>query len=522
MATRDVSRDGWRNRIETYVLTHFGPIWRLIQRSAWLRRRVNRTLINLAVRKTKPRPHQFSTIGSYTSWDSLTDRTFSGRHLPAADDAYVASLPPVEEVVNLFRRPAAGERQSIKSTLLFSHFAQWFTDGFLRTDRTFPLKNTSNHDIDLSPLYGTRAAHTALLRAKTGGRLKSQVIRGEEYPPYYYDNNGNPSPEFLRLPIFAPESLPIERKRRLFAMGVERANNQVGFVMLNTLFLREHNRICAVLSHEYPNWDSDRLFQTARNVVVVLLIKIVVEEYINHIAPYHFKFRADASSFWSEPWYRMNWMTVEFNLLYRWHSLVADHVLYDGQRLSLEQTFFNNDLLTSRGLASWFDDASRQPSGEVSLFNTSTIEIMLDTERRSIELSRAAKVRSYNDYRAAFRYPRVTEFNQITGREEVQAALQRAYKNVDQVEFYVGLFAEDVRPGSALPALVGRMVGVDAFSQAFTNPLLSIHVFNAQTFSKKGLEIIESTRTLGDIVRRNVKVAPLDLRVSFTRSDFRQ
>ena len=216
----------------------------------------------------------------------------------------------------------------------------------------------------------------------------------------------------------------------------------------------------------------------------------------------------------------MNWMTVEFNLLYRWHSLVTNKVLCDGQFLPVEQTFFNNDLLTSRGLASWFNDASRQPAGEIGLFNTVDSEVMIDTERRSIELARLARVRSYNDYRATFRFPRVTDFGQITSRDDVREALRNLYGRVDQIEFYIGLFAEEVRPGSALPTLIGRMVGVDAFSQAFTNPLLSIHVYNKQTFSSAGMEIIESTRSLGDVVRRNVKVAPLDLRVSFTRDGF--
>ncbi|MCH9705271.1 MAG: hypothetical protein K0U15_04000, partial [Proteobacteria bacterium] len=49
------------------------------------------------------------------------------------------------------------------------------------------------------------------------------------------------------------------------------------------------------------------------------------------------------------------------------------------------------------------------------------------------------------------------------------------------------------------------MVGVDAFSQALTNPLLSENIYNADTFSKVGLDIIDSVETLSQLIKR---VAP--------------
>ena len=64
----------------------------------------------------------------------------------------------------------------------------------------------------------------------------------------------------------------------------------------------------------------------------------------------------------------------------------------------------------------------------------------------------------------------------------MQAALKELYGTVDQIELFPGLFAEDARPNSVLPSLIGRMVGVDAFSQALTNPLLAPRVFNEETF----------------------------------------
>jgi prostaglandin-endoperoxide synthase 2 len=65
------------------------------------------------------------------------------------------------------------------------------------------------------------------------------------------------------------------------------------------------------------------------------------------------------------------------------------------------------------------------------------------------------------------------------------------------------------------------MVGIDAFSQAFTNPLLAPLVFNQTTFSPQGMEIIQSTRSLSDIVHRNVPDTNRYF-ISLTREDWRR
>jgi prostaglandin-endoperoxide synthase 2 len=501
MAQRSTARDGLENRIEFYLLTHFPWLWHTLQGS-FLERNVNRFLINRAVSKTKPRPYALSTMCPYTSWASLTDRTFSGRHLPPADDKYIDSLPPLDDVVELFKRPLGAQRTSSKSTLLFCYFAQWFTDGFLRTDRTDWRKTTSNHDIDLSPLYGLNAQFTAFIRADEGGRLKSQMINGEEYAPFICDETGAIKPEFKGLPIVLRPNLTVEQLSHLFAMGGDRANSQVGYAMLNTLFLREHNRICRLLQQAYPSWDDERLFQTARNVLIVLLIRIVIEEYINHITPYYFKFRLDPTGLGDVPWYRQNWMTVEFNLLYRWHSLVPDTVRYGDQTMPTEETFYNNRLLIERGLGPCLEDASRDLAGEIGLFNTPAF--VVEADRASLNLGRQTKLRSYNEYRASCSFPPVTEFDQISSRPEVREKLKALYGHVDKIELYVGLFAEDIRPHSVLAALTGRMVGIDAFSQALTNPLLCPNVYNEQTFSPEGWEIIQQTKHLSAILHRNI------------------
>ncbi|MDQ6945707.1 MAG: heme peroxidase [Actinomycetota bacterium] len=522
---RDTSRDGKENRREVFVLTHGAPLWKLAQRHPKVERYLNGRLVNIASAKMPYRPNPFSTMAAYTSWASLTDKKFSGRHLPGS--AEVPGLPAVDEVADLFVRPEGQFTPCPKSTVLFSYFAQWFTDGFLRSDRTpppegpDPRKNDSNHEIDLMQIYGLSPDVTDQLRSHEGGLLKSQSINGEEYPPYLYDENGDQKAEFDRVSWVHTRLTPPppEKQAAFFAIGSDTGNLQLGFVMMNVLFLREHNRVARELGRQYRDWDDDRLFETARNVMIVLLIRIVVNEYINHITPYLFEFKADPASFRNPPWYRANWMAVEFNLVYRWHPLVPPDYRVGGRNVSIHDTLYETRMLTDNGLGMLMEEASDQPAGKVGVFNTHPD--LRGVQRWSVEKARAVQLGSYNDYRELCMFPRVTQFDQISGNAGVQRTLERLYGTVERIEFYSGLYAEDTRPNSVLPSLIGRMVGIDAFSQAFTNPLLSPRVFNEATFSPAGMEIITSTKSLSDIVHRNVP-GPDKYFVSLTRRDWRR
>jgi prostaglandin-endoperoxide synthase 2 len=520
------------NRIETYATTNLSGLWSLVQRMPVVHRRVNRILIDRAILKIPTRPNPLSTMAAYTSWASLTDRTYDSRHLPLAEGAH-PSHPAAEDVAALFTRQ--GEMTPCeKSTVLFPYFAEWFVDGFLRSERPLrdprtdelvrdpdtrePLrdvaKNESTHEIDLIQIYGLNSEVTGQLRAGEGGLLQYQVIGGEEYPPYLYEGGRK---KFDKVSVVRDDQITADQRRQLFAVGSDTGNLQLGFVMMTVLFLREHNRIARTLEKEY-GWDDERLFQTTRNILTVILIKIVVEEYINHISPYHLKLLADPTGFRNPRWYRQNWMAIEFNLLYRWHSLVPPSFRIGDREVGVNDTLFNTDIVVERGLGACFEDASNQPAGRVGLFN-SPPEVW-EAELASVQQARAVKLRPYNEYRRLARFPRATRFEDVSSDPQVQQRLRDLYSDVDGVEFYPGLFAEDVRRNAVLPPLIGRMVAIDAFSQAFTNPLLSPRVFNAETFSPLGWNLIRTTRTLSDLVHRNVPDRAHPLNVTMTRSDW--
>ncbi len=512
------------------------PILWLAERWPRLGKKINMLAVNSLVNSCRHRPHPWSTAHNYVSWTSLTDQRWSARHLPAKPIPIDA--PPPEKLIGLFKLKAGKQRLSKKSTCLFPAFAQYLTDGFIRTrmpdtsaGETDEVRkqNTSNHQIDLCPLYGRVLQQTAALRlrdeaAGKRGRMKSQLINGEEYAPFLFAGEGI-KPEFAvldkplgldRILSFTPD--PEGLRGSIFAFGGDRANAVPQVSMMNTLLLREHNHLAGEIERSHPAWDDERVFQTARNCVIVIFIKIVVEEYINHISP-SVRFSADPPMAWDAPWNKTNWMTTEFSLLYRWHSLIPETINWNGTAYPASLTLMNNQLLLEGGLARSFSDLSSQAAGELGAFNT--IDALLRLEMDAIKQGRLCELAPYSDYRAHVSLSRPKDFADISKDPQVVEFLKSAYKSVDEIDFYVGLFAEDSVKNSPLPPLLLRMVAVDAFSQALTNPLLSKSVFNPETFSEPGWEAIQNTKTLRDVLERNVPGAIGNARISMTRSDWK-
>jgi len=93
----------------------------------------------------------------------------------------------------------------------------------------------------------------------------------------------------------------------------------------------------------------------------------------------------------------------------------------------------------------------------------------------------------------------------LTGNnKEVSKKLEEVYGNIDNLEWFVGIWAEAYdEKKETMGELLTYMVGNDAFTQALTNPLLAAEVFNEDTFSKEGFAIINDTGKLSDIIGRN-------------------
>ena len=522
---------------------------RIIWHIPFISKLVNRFVTNHLATRTTPRPRPYSLwshvdikkmpagvngpVSDYTSWPALTDKLFSGRHLKPVATEFPAS-PTLKQAADLFMRPEGVAMKTDRSSLLFMFFAQWFTDSVLRVDGTDRRKNTSNHYIDLCQIYGLTEIECRALRSKNDGQLKSQPIKGAEYLVYLHEEDGKGGlkvkDEFKDLSytdridaIMKKFSADKFRKEKMYATGLDNGNGSIGYVAINTLFMREHNRIARALSAVYqndaewkrlsdPTYFDERLFQTARMINTVLLLKLVIEEYINHISG-HKLFRLDHRFAENQHWYRPNWITLEFNLLYRWHGMVPDTITINQQPYDQTQFRFNNGLLESVGIEALITHASTQAAGKIGLQNTP--EFLRQAEEFSIIMARDFRLASYNDYREQFGLWRMKEFSDLTTDGVLQTQLAKHYIKMDNLEFLVGLFGETPDDGALFGDLMNTMISYDAFTQIYTNPLLSKNIFNEETFTQTGMEIINTTHSLQQIAERNA-VAGVGVTASFS------
>jgi hypothetical protein len=321
----------------------------------------------------------------------------------------------------------------------------------------------------------------------------------------------------LDLPVNIDKSTP-DRRRTIFASGGDRANVVPQVSMINCLFLREHNRLARDVERLHPDWDDDHVFEVVRNTVIVLFIKIGVEEYINHISPLSYRMKADPRVAWRAPWNRPNRIAIEFSLLYRWHSLIPETVVWGGLRYPIQDTILNNKLLIDSGLADAFENVTAQNAMRLGARNTANM--MLPFEASAIEQSRLCEVAAFADYCENTSAARPETFEDMSSDPVIVDLLRRLYGAPDRVEFYVGLFAQDTLPNSPLPDLMLKLAAMDAFSHAFTNPLLSERAFNESTFSPVGWKAIAETSCLRDVLQRNVGPERQVGHVSITRSDW--
>src|SRR5439155_5202581 len=74
-----------------------------------------------------------------------------------------------------------------------------------------------------------------------------------------------------------PGAVPSDQ---LFVTGDVRGNENIELTALQTLFVRNHNRLASLLQGEHPDWSDEQLYQEARKLNVAEEQMITYNEWI--------------------------------------------------------------------------------------------------------------------------------------------------------------------------------------------------------------------------------------------------
>lgn len=96
-------------------------------------------------------------------------------------------------------------------------------------------------------------------------------------------------------------------------------------------------------------------------------IKIVIEDYVQHLSGYHFKLKFDPELLFHQQFQYQNRIAAEFNTLYHWHPLLPDTFQIEDQEYNHRQFLYNNSILMEHGLTQFVESFSRQIAGRVSI-----------------------------------------------------------------------------------------------------------------------------------------------------------
>ncbi|KAM6047231.1 prostaglandin G/H synthase 1 isoform 4-T5 [Theristicus caerulescens] len=358
-----------------------------------------------------PSPPTFNSDYGYISWEAYANVSYYTRVLPPVPDNCPTpmgtkgkqQLPDPQLLAERFLLRQKFEADPRGTNLMFAFFAQHFTHQFFKTSGKMGRGFTKalGHGVDLGHLYGDNLQRQHQLRLFRDGKLKFQVVDGEVYPPTVTDAS---------VHMVYPPDIPKEKQ---LAMGQEVFGLLPGLCMYTTLWLREHNRVCDILKREHPTWSDEQLFQTARLILIGETIKIVIEDYVQHLSGYFLSLKFDPELLFGTQFQYRNRIAVEFNQLYHWHGLMPDSFIIQGQEYSYEQFLYNTSMLMDYGVEALVESFSKQIAGRIGggqTINANVLKVAVGV----IKESRQLRLQPFNEYRKRFGMKPYESFQELT------------------------------------------------------------------------------------------------------------
>ncbi|MFN8383824.1 MAG: peroxidase family protein [Anaerolineales bacterium] len=361
--------------------------------------------------------------------------------------------------------------------------------------------------VDGSQVYGMDATRAATLREFVGGRMK--VSDGNLLP---FNTDGLPN---------ANDAHRVA-DTELFLAGDVRANENPELISLQTLFVREHNRIAAEAEQQHPDWTDEQLYQYARSIVIAELQKITYAEFLPAILgpnaiPAYQGYQANVN-----PDIATEFSTAAFRL---GHSMLgADIEFLDNNRnevrdaMLLRDAFFNSTVVTETNIDPILKYLASDNAQEIDTIVVDDVRNFLfgapgqggfDLASLNIQRGRDHGIADYNTVRVAYGLPRITSFEQITSDASLQASLAATYGSVDNIDLWIGGLAEDHLPNSSVGATFTAII-VDQFTRLRDGD----RFWYQNSLPKNTVRDIQNT-SMADIIRLNTGLTKLQENVFF-------
>lgn len=316
--------------------------------------------------------------------------------------------------------------------------------------------NSITSFLDGSMIYGSDLARANALRTFSGGLLKTS---NGALLPLNSEGLANAN-DTHRLP-----------DNVLFLAGDVRANENIELTSLQTLFVREHNRLAKIFATKNPSWSDEALYQQARRLVIGELQAITYNEFLPALlgtsalkpyAGYNPKVNPAIGNEFSTAAFRFG------------HSMLGNDVeFFDNngnpvrEALELKEALFNPEPVYQQNIDSILKYLTADRAEEVDLKVVDSLRNFLfgepgqgglDLVSLNIQRGRDHGLADYNSVRAAYGLPKVTSFEQITPDKAVQAQLKQLYGNVNNIDLWVGGLAEKHLPGSSMGPTFTRII----------------------------------------------------------------
>ncbi len=418
--------------------------------------------------------------GLFYIWGQFLDHDLT--NTPAGTEKMPIPLPSDE---SKFSNPISFTRSAV------------FPNSGINTPRE--QRNMTTSWIDASMVYGNNQVDANWLRTFTNGKL---WVSNGNLLPYNTTNrqkSGNLDPSAPKMDDDRG------RTQKTFAAGDRRAAENPGLTSLHTTFVREHNRICdRLMSQGYR--DDETIYQIARKEVGALIQVITYNQWLsalgvslNSYAGYNASVRPDIRNTFAAA-------------AYRWHTMVENDIIFRDNEcrgvgpveLPLKDVFFNIGIVEKYDIGVLLKGLSVHRQYETDLKVNSGLRNFLfgslgtDLVAINIQRGRDHGLPNYNKVREFYTGSRATSFSDITSDGYIAGRLKELYGSVDNVDLWVGLFAEWHLDGKS----IGKTL--DAIIRSQFESLRDGDFYFYQNDPELSAERsrIAST-TLGEIISRN-------------------